>query len=117
MLFRSDSAFWNYVRTMDVPASLQHRIDLFRESGRVFRAPNELFAENSWVQVMLGQGITPSQHHHIADLMDDRELNAFLEEIRTQVERTVAQLPLHADYVMRYAQRPGEPAKALSATS
>jgi tryptophan halogenase len=100
---RSDSAFWNYVRTMDVPASLQHRIDLFRESGRVFRAPHELFAENSWIQVMLGQGITPSQHHHIADLMDDIELNGFLEEIRTRVERALAQLPAHGDYVARYA--------------
>ena len=57
---RADSAFWNDCRTMDVPASLQHRIDLFRETGRVFRAGNELFAENSWIQVMLGQGITPA---------------------------------------------------------
>jgi tryptophan 7-halogenase len=105
---RADSEFWNHCRTMQVPPSLQHRIDLFRESGRVFRAPNELFAENSWVQVMLGQGITPGQHHPIADLMNDTELNGFLEEIRTRVERTVAQLPAHADYVARYAVRPGQ---------
>ena len=100
---RADSRFWDYCRTMDVPATLQHRIDLFRETGRVFRAGNELFAENSWIQVMLGQGITPQQHHQIADLMDDRELGGFLDEIRTRVERTVAQLPQHLDYVTRYA--------------
>ena len=104
---RADSDFWNQCRTMDVPASLKHRIDLFTETGRVFRAGNELFAENSWVQVMLGQGITPRQHHHIADLMDDRELDGFLEEIRTRVERTVAQLPPHAEYVTRYCQGAG----------
>ena len=109
---RSDSDFWNTCRTMAVPASLQHRIDMFRESGRVFRAPNELFAENSWIQVMLGQGIVPEQHHHIANLMDDRELNGFLEEIRTNIERTVAQLPPHMDYVSRYCQRPEANAKA-----
>ena len=114
---RSDSDFWNHVRTMAVPASLQHRIDLFRESGHVFRIPNELFAENSWIQVMLGQGITPSQHHHIADLMDDIELNGFLEEIRGRVERTVAQLPAHADYVARYCARPGQPVKAMPAAA
>jgi len=107
---RADSEFWNTCRTMDVPASLQHRIDLFRESGRVFRIPNELFAENSWIQVMLGQGITPSQHHPIADLMDDVELNRLLEEIRSRVERTVAQLPPHAEYVARYCERPARPA-------
>jgi tryptophan 7-halogenase len=110
---RSDSEFWNQVRTMEVPASLQHRIDLFTQTGRVFRNANELFAENSWIQVMLGQGIRPQQHHAIANLMDDRELNGFLEEIRTRVDRTVAQLPSHADYVARYCARPGEPAKAM----
>ena len=114
---RADSAFWNYCRTMSVPASLQHRIDMFRESGRVFRMPNELFAENSWIQVMLGQGITPEQHHHIADLMNDVELNGFLEEIRGRVERTVAQLPPHADYVARYCERPGQPARSMPATA
>ncbi len=114
---RGDSAFWDYCRTMEVPASLQHRIDLFRESGRVFRAPNELFAENSWIQVMLGQGITPSQHHPVADLMGDAELNGFLEEIRGRVERTVAQLPPHAEYVARYCARPGVPGRAMPAAA
>ncbi len=55
---RQDTPFWNACRTMEIPASLHHRIELFRETGRVFRFQNELFAENSWIQVMLGQGIT-----------------------------------------------------------
>jgi len=114
---RRDSAFWDQVRTMEVPASLQHRIELFRQSGRVFRAPNELFAENSWIQVMLGQGITPAQHHPIADLMSDAELNGFLEEIRGQVERTVAQLPAHADYVARYCKAAAPPVKPMPAAA
>jgi len=114
---RRDSAFWNQVRTMEVPASLQHRIALFRESGRVFRAPNELFAENSWIQVMLGQGLTPSQHHPIADLMGDAELNGFLEEIRGQVERTVAQLPAHAEYVAHYCKAAAPPVKPMPAAA
>ncbi len=53
---RQDSPFWRACRGMDIPASLAHRINLFRETGRVFRGPNELFGENSWIQVMLGQG-------------------------------------------------------------
>ncbi len=114
---RDDSPFWNHCRTMQVPPSLQHRIDLFRESARVFRSPHELFAENSWIQVMLGQGIQPEQHHPIANLMDDVELNGFLEDIRGRVDRTVAQLPPHADYVARYCERPGQPAKPLPAAA
>ncbi|WP_310385596.1 tryptophan 7-halogenase [Roseateles sp.] len=99
---RQDSAFWRYCREMDIPASLRHRIDLFRETARVFRVPNELFAENSWIQVMLGQGLLPQQHHQVADLMGDAELGRFLGAIRAQVDQTVTQLPAHQAYVQSY---------------
>jgi tryptophan halogenase len=72
----------------------------------VFRVPNELFAENSWIQVMLGQGVMPEQHHPVADLMGDDELSHFLGEIQQQVERTLVQLPRHQDYVERYSGKP-----------
>jgi tryptophan 7-halogenase len=99
---RRDTPYWQDAAAMAVPAPLQHRIDMFRETGRSFRVLNELFAENSWIQVMLGQGIVPEQHHPSADLMDDEELKGFLEGIRKHVERTVAQLPPHQAYVERY---------------
>jgi tryptophan halogenase len=101
---RTDTPFWRACREMEIPTSLRHRIELFRETGRVFRAPNELFAENSWIQVMLGQGITPAQHHPVADLMGDAELSAFLDGIRNSVDRTVRQLPSHQDYVEKYCK-------------
>jgi tryptophan halogenase len=96
---RSDSSLWKHVREMKILPSLKHRIDLFRETGRVFRPSDELFAENSWVQVMLGQGITPLRYHPAADLMTAEELKRFLEEIQLKVQRTVAGLPAHHDYV------------------
>jgi tryptophan halogenase len=99
---RRDSPYWKQAAEMAVPAQLQHRIDMFQQTGRAFRVVNELFAENSWIQVMLGQGIMPEQHHPSADLMGDEELSGFLEGIRKQVERTVAQLPAHQAYVERY---------------
>ncbi len=99
---RSDSPFWRACQTMDIPASLQHRIDLFRETARVFRAGNELFAENSWIQVMLGQGILPRHHHAVADLMGDAELSGFLNGIQAMVDKTVQQLPPHQVYVNSY---------------
>lgn len=99
---RQDTPFWRACRDLDIPPSLRHRIDLFRETGRVFRAPNELFAENSWIQVMLGQGITPERHHPVADLMGDTELSGFLNGIRASVDQAVRQLPKHQDYIERY---------------
>ncbi|MCV2370616.1 tryptophan halogenase family protein [Roseateles oligotrophus] len=99
---RRDAPLWQHCGSMDVPASLARRIELFRETGRVFHAANELFGENSWIQVMLGQGILPGAHHPTADLMGDVELGNFLGDIRAQVVRTVAQLPTHRAYVGSY---------------
>ena len=59
---------------MAIPDSLQHRIDLFKESGRIFQKANDVFAENSWSQVMLGQGLLPEQYHPIVNMMSDDEL-------------------------------------------
>ena len=103
---RRDSPYWKDAAEMAVPASLKHRIDLFRETGRVFRMPAELFAENSWIQVMLGQGIMPAQHHQTAELMGDEELAKFLNGIRDAINHTVVQLPSHQMYMEKYCGAP-----------
>ncbi|MCQ8184720.1 tryptophan halogenase family protein [Parvularcula maris] len=99
---REDTPFWRHMRRLELPKTLQHRLDLFRETGRVFRANDQLFAENSWTQVMLGQGLTPETYHPIADAMPEEELRGFLRHIRDNVTKTVAQLPTHQDYLQRY---------------
>ena len=100
---RRDTPYWEYVANMTLPASLQHRIDLFRETGNVFHVPGELFAENSWIQVMMGQGVMPQRHHATADTMEDAELRHFLDDIRNHVVGTASRLPSHMDYMRSYA--------------
>ncbi len=99
---REDSPFWRYCKNMPVPDSLKHRIELFKETGKVFKVPNELFGENSWVQVMLGQGLLPKQHHPVADLMSEKEMDHFLSQIEQQNIRKVAQLPSHQEFLQHY---------------
>ncbi|MBB5714405.1 tryptophan halogenase family protein [Sphingomonas aerophila] len=99
---RRDSAFWRQVSSMSIPDSLAQKIELFRETGRVFRRNEELFAENSWIQVLMGQGITPAAWHPVAEKLRDDELDQFLRSIREQVARTVATMPDHGTYVARY---------------
>ncbi len=103
---RRDSPFWRQCAAMAIPDTLRQKIELFRETGRVFRRNEELFAENSWVQVMMGQGITPRAHHPIAEKPGDEELARLLAGLRDQVARTVAKLPEHAAYVEQYCGAP-----------
>jgi tryptophan 7-halogenase len=99
---RGDSDFWRYCRDMPIPDTLEQKMELFRETGLVFRKNDELFVENSWVQVMMGQGITPRSYHPIAEKLSDQELAKLLATIRETVARTVASLPDHEAYVSRY---------------
>ncbi|KAB7764220.1 tryptophan halogenase family protein [Xanthomonas maliensis] len=114
---RRDTPFWRDCAAMAIPDSLRHRVELFRQSGRVFHQANELFAENSWIQVLLGQGVMPQQHHPVADLMGDSELAQFLEGLRQRVEATVARLPSHADFLRRYCPAPVPVTAAPPATA
>jgi tryptophan halogenase len=99
---RRDSAFWRQCADMDIPESLTHKIELFRETGRVFRKNEELFVENSWVQVLMGQGIMPKAYHPVATKLSDAELDHLLGGLRDSVAKTVASLPDHQAYVAQY---------------
>ncbi len=99
---RVDSEFWRYCKNMEVPESLQRRVDLFTQCGRVFREDVDLFLENSWVQVMMGQGIVPEQYHPIADAMSPEEQKAFLSGIHNSVQQAVEQLPSHEQFIKQY---------------
>ena len=103
---RTDTPFWQYCKTMEIPESLTHRIELFKQTGRVFRIPNELFAENSWVQVMLGQGLMPEQYHSIVNMMSEDELDQFLKGIHSSARNLVGQLPDHQRFIDHYCRAP-----------
>lgn len=99
---RRDTPFWRQCASMEIPETLAHRIRLFRETGRVFRKADELFAENSWIQVMLGQGILPERYHPVVDVMEKKELGEFLDMVKMNVAKTVASLPSHQQYIRQY---------------
>lgn len=101
---RRDSPFWRQCAAMPIPDTLTQKMELFRETGRVFRKNEELFAENSWVQVMMGQGIVPGSYHPVATKLSDDELASLLGGLRENVARTVGGLPQHDAYIARYCK-------------
>jgi len=101
---RTDTPFWRQCRTMEIPDSLQHRIELFKQTGRVFKLSGELFGENSWIQVMLGQGLMPEQYHPIVNMMSDDELQQFLSGIHGSAQKLVSQLPEHQRFIDHYCK-------------
>lgn len=96
---RDDTPFWDYCRTMEIPDSLRRKMDLYRAHGRIVRDSNELFAEVGWLQVFHGQGLKPRSHHPLVELIDEREVAAYLEETASVIGKCVAVMPSHAEFV------------------
>ena len=96
---RDDSPFWDRVRTMDIPASLQRKIDLFAGKGRLFREGYELFSNPSWVAVCLGQGIVPESWEPAADALDETKVATALDQIRRGYLDTAQRLPTHGQFL------------------
>jgi tryptophan halogenase len=101
---REDTPFWRHCKTMEIPETLKHRIELFKDSGRIFQKNNDIFAENSWSQVMLGQGLLPKEYHPIVDMMSDEELEMFLNSIKASVNNLVEKLPTHQQFIDHYCK-------------
>ena len=99
---RSGTAFWDYVRTMEVPDFLADKIALFRHSARIMREENEIFTEPSWLAVLVGQGILPQGYHPVADALSDDENAGRLRAIADTIERAAGSLPRHEDLIARY---------------
>lgn len=96
---RQDTPFWQHCHNLDVPDSLAHKIQLFKETGRVFLDDGDVFRVDSWTQVMFGQGLMPTQYHRIADEMSDDELKRFLNGMRTSIAQSVEKLPAHQAFI------------------
>ncbi len=100
---RDDSPFWDYCRTMDVPDSLMHKMELFREAGRIFRYEDELFSRPSWVAVMLGQNIHPKSVDPIVHSLNSAEVARSLESMRSSMNKATSQMPTHEAMLRQYA--------------
>jgi tryptophan 7-halogenase len=98
---RIGQPFWDRCRTMAIPQSLQHKLDLFRSHARIFREHEELFTESSWLQVLVGQGVLPRGYHPMVDLLADNETREFVANVRRVLERSAEAMPDHAAFIAR----------------
>jgi tryptophan halogenase len=86
---------------MEVPPSLEERLELFRSSGRFFKHnAQELFAEESWVQVLIGQGLE-MHADPVTNFVSDEDLTSFLADIEEVIEDVAEKMPDHDDFVRR----------------
>ncbi|WP_295921308.1 tryptophan halogenase family protein [uncultured Xanthomonas sp.] len=101
---RDDSAFWRYCRSMPIIPELQETLALFRDSGRFYRNGDEMFAEISWVQVMVGQGILPRAYHPLVDQVPQADLERFMASVEQTIGHCADAMPPHQAFIDRYCR-------------
>jgi tryptophan halogenase len=98
---RSDTEFWRYCSTMELPEALQRKIDHFRNAGRFVISPTELFKKSSWFAVFMGQFIEPNGYHPLVDSRPRVDAAAQLKAIADWVQRTADKMPEHGEFIAR----------------
>jgi tryptophan halogenase len=96
---REDTPFWRQCKQMEIPQSLTHKMDLFKQTGKVVRENDELFAEVAWQQVMIGQGLLPDDYGALADSLTNEQLAELFSNLKTLINSTVEQLPSHTVFL------------------
>jgi tryptophan halogenase len=99
---RRDTPFWRRCAALPVPEALRHKLEIFTGTGQIFRDGEELFTEQSWLQVMVGQGILPRRHHPLADNLPREKLEEFLGSIRTLIQGAVGRMPAHEQFIAEH---------------
>jgi tryptophan 7-halogenase len=99
---RDDTTFWRTCRDMDIPDSLAERIELFCDGGYAYQAPGDLFSVASWLFVMVGQGLTPRNFHHMGALLGEQRLRRALDSLKANIARAVGKMPAHKVFLQRY---------------
>ncbi len=96
---RSDTPFWNYVRTMPIPDSLAHKMETFRARGVVVNYRDGMFLDASWIAVYLGQRVIPQAGDPRGDTLGDTGLFLKLASMKDDCARAAATLPTQAAFL------------------
>lgn len=98
---RQDSEMWRYCAHMKVPEGLAQRMNLFKQGGHLQIDNHDLFGEESWLAVHLGQENFPNGHNALLELrqVDGR---VGLAKLRQALSQSAQAMPTHEAFLQSY---------------
>jgi tryptophan 7-halogenase len=103
---RDDSPFWRHCASMEVPPTLTRKLNLFHRRGRLVRYQDELFSEDSWLAVMLGQNLMPERYDPLVDMVPQDNAVTVLRRMQGLVRQAAESLPTHEEFIARHCAAP-----------
>lgn len=101
---REDTEFWQYVKHMSIPDSLQQKMDIYQQTGHILPYQHGLFLAQSWLAVYTGQQYFAKQYDTRLALYDNAQQITALEHIHTRVQQAVDSMPAHAKAIEHLLQ-------------
>jgi tryptophan 7-halogenase len=102
-LNQRDESFWRERAEMSIPDTLRERIDLFSENAIAYQGGGDLFRVDSWVQVMMGQGVEPKSWHQMARAFPRDMLQRGFGSMKADIAAKLATMPSHQQVLQRLA--------------
>ncbi|MEM9315136.1 MAG: tryptophan halogenase family protein [Pseudomonadota bacterium] len=103
LVVRSDQGFWERCAAMAVPDSLAMKLEHFQRYGRHIAREMELFSEDSWLAVHLGQNNYPQRLDPVLELrgVDGGD---WLHKLRSAMTAAARQQPTHDEFIAKHCQ-------------
>ena len=103
---REGEPLWDYLRSVPLPDSLEHKLALFRARATPPEYQFGLFSRDSWLSVLIGQGIMPQDHDPIADTFDLNLVDGRLADFKSRIDAAVAAMPSQREFIASYCAAP-----------
>lgn len=104
---RRPEPFWQQGAAAPPPDSLAHSLALFRERGRLPFYEEETFSRDSWLAVLIGQGIIPRRTDPLIDSIAPASSDQAMAAMRERIAAILPSLPTQAAYLRSLSKAPG----------
>ncbi|HEY2661199.1 MAG TPA: tryptophan halogenase family protein [Caulobacteraceae bacterium] len=95
---RADTPLWTYCQSMTLPDSLSHRIELYKNTGRIPIKSGELFTDLSWFYIFEGMGVRPDRYDPLMDVVGDAQFRDILGGLASATAAAAKAAPSHDSY-------------------
>jgi tryptophan halogenase len=96
---RDDTPFWRECSAMEIPETLQKKIELFRARGHFVRYRWEMFHPASWLAIYTGFDILPEDYDPGVDSFDARYVSESLSAMKASLQKFVGESPTHQGFL------------------
>jgi tryptophan halogenase len=104
---RDDSPLWRYCSSMEIPGTLEYKIEHFRRFGRLVSDGMELFQNPSWLAVHIGQLNWPERYDPLVDERKNVDSRQRLAGLKRVINEATDAMPTHRAFIDKQCRSPG----------